>query len=178
MRIIAGSAKGIALLHPTWTGTRPMMDKVKESLFSTVQAYLDNATVLDLYAGSGALGIEALSRGAKESTFIDKSRKCTDLVEKNLKKTDLNDYASVHCTTDEYFLAQHPNNKYDIIFFCPPYDHFITELLEKCSTMLNDEGILIAEHPNKRYKLPDELGKTVRWKQRKFGQTILSFYTL
>lgn len=184
MRIISGTARGIHLLHPTWTNTRPMMDKVKESLFSTIQSWIPDAIVLDLYAGSGALGIEALSRGAQSVDFVDISRRCCDLIKKNLQKSKLEEKATLYCLRDKKFLrTRAPSYQqltpkkhfYDVIFFCPPYDFFSLSMLEQVVTLLGNDSLLIAEHPQK-LELPPQFDTTSLWKQKNFGQTTLSYY--
>lgn len=180
MRVIAGTAKGRTLLSPAWLTTRPMMDRVKESIFSLIQPYLPQATILDLYAGTGALGIEALSRGAKTCTFNDSDRRCTELIQKNLLKTQLNDQASTTTSTAEKLIttlssdSQHPP-AFDIIFFCPPYNTFSLDTLTDTLNLCSSDGILIAEH-HRRTKLPDPLKNKPIWKHRNFGQTQITIY--
>ena len=125
---------------------RPTTDKVKESMFSIIQFYLEDAAVLDLFAGTGQLGIEALSRGAKTADFVDESRASLGLVEENLKTTGLDKNARVIRGDSIAFLDS--CGRYDIILLDPPYDtNLIDRALEKINQIdiLNKNGIIICE---------------------------------
>ncbi len=138
MRVIAGSARGTKLICPEDFAVRPTHDRVKEAVFSMLQNHLAGALVLDLFAGTGALGIEALSRGAKHVTFVDAAAKSLDMVEKNLEKTHLkamattlkSDYASFLKNTDQQF---------DLILLDPPYAE---DFLEKALCLIHQRKLL------------------------------------
>mgnify|MGYP001156857357 FL=1 len=134
MRILAGDYKSKKIDTINSPNTRPMMSKVRESIFSSLQFSIPNSDVLDLYAGSGSLGIEALSRGAKFSTFVEKSRECIKILEKNLKGLD-NNYKITNSSVDAFL--QTSINKYSIVFYDPPF-HFETKIVE-------DEISLVAD---------------------------------
>ena len=120
MRVISGTARGTKLNSIESLSTRPTLDRVKEPLFSIIQAYIQDANVLDLFAGSGALGIETLSRGAKHCTFCDKSPTSIKMLKQNLQKTRLEEKTTVFIE-DYKKCLKNLNSKYDIIFIDPPY---------------------------------------------------------
>ena len=121
MRVISGSARGTTLHSIDDINTRPTLDRVKESLFNIIQNQVEDAVVLDLFAGSGAIGIEFLSRGAEKVYFCDKSPKAVDMIKKNLDKTKLKDKATI--LNNDYIdcIDKIKNIKFDIIFLDPPY---------------------------------------------------------
>lgn len=120
MRVISGTARGTKLNSIESLSTRPTLDRVKEPLFSIIQAYIQDANVLDLFAGSGALGIESLSRGAKHCIFCDKSPASIKMLKQNLQKTRLEEKSTVFIE-DYKKCLKNLNSKYDIIFIDPPY---------------------------------------------------------
>jgi len=123
MRIITGSARGIKLVTLEGEATRPTAERVKEAVFSMLQFELEGRAVLDLFAGSGQLGLEALSRGSAKATFIDASREATDIIMENAKKTRLFDRCRISCTDWAAFArGAAGREKYDVIFLDPPYD--------------------------------------------------------
>lgn len=145
MRVIAGSAKGHNLKTLEGTDVRPTLDRVKESVFSILYPYLDNAKVLDLFAGSGSLGIEALSRGAKLCHFVDKSIKSIECVKFNLSHTKLTEKSIVHIKNAEDFLKS-SQEKFDIIFLDPPYSKGIeTEIFPYLCDKLEENGVILLE---------------------------------
>ena len=121
MRIITGKAKGINLKTPTGDLTRPTSDRVKEAVFSMLQFDIEGRTVLDLFAGTGQMGLEALSRGAREATFIDKSKEAIKLIKENAEKTHLLENAIIFQIDYLEFLQKNIGKTYDIIFLDPPY---------------------------------------------------------
>lgn len=142
MRIITGSARGTKLVTLEGEATRPTSDKVKEALFSMIQFDLEGRNVLDLFAGSGQLGLEALSRGAAKATFIDESRQAVDVVIDNAKKTHLFDKCRISASGAIPFLKSAARKeKYDIIFLDPPYD---SGLLAQSLKQMSDGSILAA----------------------------------
>jgi 16S rRNA (guanine966-N2)-methyltransferase len=132
MRIVAGSAKGVRL-SPVPDGVRPLSDRAREGLFSSLgPARLEGAVVLDVYAGTGAMGIEALSRGAERATFVDRSAKAAAAIHRNLALTRLADRASVQVSAALAYLDldARPGAPFDLVFFDPPYDLGAPELDE------------------------------------------------
>lgn len=121
MRIITGTAKGTILKAPLGNSTRPTADRVKEAVFSMLQFDIENRTVLDLFAGSGQMGLEALSRGAKEATFVDKSKDAIAIIKENAKKANLNENAYIFQNDFLEFLNKNIGKSYDLIFLDPPY---------------------------------------------------------
>ncbi len=150
MRVISGQARGLKLISLPGLETRPTTDRIKESLFNMLAADLYDAEFLDLFSGSGAIGIEALSRNAKCCTFIDNSREATAIIEKNLMFTKLKERANILC--EDVLVAisklklQH--KKYDIIFLDPPYDgNFVKDTLLAVANekILKEEGYIVVE---------------------------------
>ena len=149
MRVIAGSAKSLRLKTIDGMDTRPTTDRIKETLFNMINVYIPGARFLDLFAGSGAIGIEALSRGASEAVFIDNNRKCIDCIKANLKFTKLEDRASVYNTTAVGAITMmEDEDPFDIIFVDPPYDNLyerdVILALEE-SELVDDDTIIIVE---------------------------------
>lgn len=147
MRVISGSARGKKLLCAEGLDIRPTLDRVKESIFNMIAFDTPDASVLDLFSGSGALGIEALSRGAKNAVFVDLSPNSIDITKKNLALTHLEDKATV-IKQDALDFVKNTTYKFDIIFLDPPYessiyDDIIREI--KKSEILNPKGFIIVE---------------------------------
>ncbi len=147
MRIISGQARGTILYTLEGDSTRPTLDRVKESLFNIIQSKIKESIVLDLFAGSGALGIETLSRGAKKLVLCDKSKQAINIIKKNLEKTRLLKNAII--INDDYKNAiKKMEDKFDIIFIDPPYMEDIAvksvkDIIE--NNLLNEEGLIILE---------------------------------
>ncbi len=120
MRIITGEARGVKLLTLEGDATRPTSERAKEAVFSMIQFDIEGRAVLDLFAGSGQMGLEALSRGAAEAYFVDSSKAAVDIVVQNAKKTKLDDRAKIICRDYKSFLRD-VNKKFDIVFIDPPY---------------------------------------------------------
>lgn len=149
MRVIAGSAKHFNLKCLKGNDIRPTTDKIKETLFNILMPYVYDCHFMDLYAGSGAIGIEALSRGAKSAAFIENNRAAVKCINENLEHTKLKDRADVLCMDVIAALNSHRmRNKYDIIFLDPPYyEHYYLPTLEaiRKNGVLDDNGIVILE---------------------------------
>ncbi|MBR1592332.1 MAG: 16S rRNA (guanine(966)-N(2))-methyltransferase RsmD [Ruminococcus sp.] len=146
MRVITGSARGRKLIAPEGMDVRPTGDKVKEAVFSAVQFYIEGSCVLDLFAGSGQMGIEALSRGAEKSVFVDSSKKSIDCVRENLKNTGFVKNSSV-VTRDSYDYIANTSETFDIIILDPPYRHgHIAKILPLCAVKLKGGGSIICEY--------------------------------
>lgn len=150
MRVIAGSARSIALHIPEGKEIRPTIDRFKETIFNIIQMKVPNARFLDVFAGSGAMGIEALSRGAKESVFIEHSATSMECIKENLKNTKLFEKAKLlkYDYTKAFELLSQSGEKFDIIFLDPPYDNGFEAIAVSMITQLSllaDNGILIIE---------------------------------
>lgn len=181
MRVIAGSAGGIRLAVPK-SGVRPTMDRVKAAIFSSLGEAVIGARVLDLFAGSGALGIEALSRGAASAIFVEDERQSTEAIEKNLAKTNLKARIRQQDVFD--FLRQRSNpEKFEIIFADPPYEKFqhgksYTEKLlnnEDLPQLLESDGIFVLEKWSGEDLPESQFWRVVR--QKAYGATEVLFLT-
>lgn len=153
MRVISGKYKGKKLEGFNLEGTRPTMDRVKESLFASIQSKIEGSDVLDLFAGSGALGIEAISEGAKSCYFVDNNSLAIDMIKKNLKFVN----EEVYIIKDDYLnaLSTLKNNKFDIIFLDPPYKmNIINNCIDKIYKygMLKEDGIIVCEYETEDIK--------------------------
>ena len=177
MRVIAGKARGTVLKAPDGLKTRPTADRVKEAMFSIVQFDLPGANVLDLFGGTGQLGIEALSRGAKHATFIDETDAACKLIKENLRKTGLIDFAEVvRCDYQAYL--NRTSKKFDIIILDPPYAEVFLENALKMITeidILQSGGIIVTECPLGKVLSADYNGY-IRSKDYKYGKTIITLY--
>ena len=146
MRVITGSAKGQKLKSFDGLDTRPTTDKVKGAMFSIIQGYVEESCVLDLFAGSGALGIEALSRGAKFCDFVEQKRAIMKIVEENLEKTRMANF-SLYTQPAQSYLSS-CNKKYDLVFLDPPYGSGLCNMslnLLKSRNLLNEGAIIVCE---------------------------------
>ena len=149
MRVIAGSAKRLQLKTIEGMETRPTTDRIKETLFNMISAYLADSNFLDLFSGSGAIGIEALSRGAACAVFVEQSKKAMECIKENLKYTKLDDRAEIYETDVINALSRLEGKKtFDYIFMDPPYNQLYEKrVLEYLSTssLLSEDGIIIVE---------------------------------
>jgi 16S rRNA (guanine966-N2)-methyltransferase len=183
MRIIAGKYRGRRLQSPPSLNTRPTSDRLRETLFNILAPRIDGAVLLDLCAGSGAVGIEALSRGASHVTFVDQSRKMTALIEANLETLDAGETnTGIFASEASAFLRKHEKNsapRFDIIFFDPPYasdyESVLNYLGSHAGAMLSEEGIVVVEHASKKI-LADQFNSLERYRRLKQGDSALSFY--
>ena len=177
MRVIAGSARGIQLNTPDGLQTRPTIDRVKEALFSIIHFDLPGAAVLDLFGGTGQLGIEALSRGAERAVFVDASETACKLIRTNLKKTNFTDKAQVvRCDYLDYL--KQCRNKFDIVLLDPPYAEVFLENALKMIVeidILQSGGIIIAERPVEKALL-FEASDFSRSKDYKYGNVLLTVF--
>ena len=176
MRVISGLARGKRLMSPPeTTGVRPTVDRVKEGLFSAIQFAIPGAKVLDLFAGSGQLGIECLSRGADTAVFIDQSRDCTDCVKQNLKSCGLFEKARVSIGDGESFLKRTADT-FDIIFLDPPYgSDLLQKVLPLVADKLNPRGTLVFEQPSEE-EFVDELAGLEFKKRYKYGKIFITIF--
>jgi len=176
MRIISGSCRGRKLVQIKGLQIRPTSDRVREAVFNILGQKIRGARVLDLFAGTGAFGIEALSRGADHVTFIDQS---CDTISQNLELCRLKEKAEViSCDILEGFNINRPDkNLFDIIFIDPPYEKgYVEKTLEKksFSSLVNDNGIIITEQSCKE-KLEIKIPGLDIYRQKKYSKTIISF---
>ena len=177
MRVITGTARGVQLKTPDGMTTRPTADRVKEALFSIIQFELPGARVLDLFGGTGQLGIEALSRGAKSAVFVDAGEPACKLIRENLKRTRLEQQAIV-IRSDYLQYLNRCREKFDIILLDPPYAEVFLENALKCITeidILQSGGIIVAERPLGK-DLPWDFEGFTRSKDYKYGKTLLTIY--
>ncbi|MDK2855100.1 MAG: hypothetical protein PWQ41_1338 [Bacillota bacterium] len=181
MRVIAGRERGRRLLCPAGLRVRPTADRVKEALFNILQGRIPGARVLDLFAGTGALGIEALSRGASYAVFVDNHPASLAAIRANLNQCRFSAEAQVIRSDAVAFLGRsvHPAGPYDLIFADPPYRRgFAGILLEKITpSVLAVDGILTLEHARDE-GVPERAGAMVRVRCERYGDTALSFYRL
>ncbi|HQU86881.1 MAG TPA: 16S rRNA (guanine(966)-N(2))-methyltransferase RsmD [Pyrinomonadaceae bacterium] len=180
MRIISGIYRGRILKSPADNKTRPTSDRLRETLFNILKPRIDEETrFLDLCAGTGAIGIEALSRGALFTTFVDKSKRSCALIEENLDLLKIpEEETEIINLSAENFTSREQSNGWDIVYFDPPYDSeyiFVLRDFGENDKLLNQNGIFIAEHHSKT-ELPDEVFSLRRWRILKQGETCLSFY--
>ena len=177
MRVITGKARGTVLKTPEGLQTRPTADRVKEALFSIIQFDVPGAKVLDLFGGTGQLGIEALSRNAKYAVFVDEREDACKLIRENLRKTRLEESAKV-VRSDYAAYLRSCKGKFDIIFLDPPYAEVFLENSLKMITeidILETGGIIVTERPLGKDLLWDFPGYT-RSKDYKYGNTLLTIY--
>ena len=170
MRVIAGTAGGIRLLTPEGMQTRPTIERVKEAVFSSVHFRLPGMRVLDLFAGTGQMGIEALSRGAVWADLVDCRSDACALIRKNLERTGLAGRAAVHCMDYAQFLRQ-SREPYDLILLDPPYaENFLENALKTISEIdiLANDGIIITERSADRPIEAGFPGLTLQ-KDRRYG---------
>lgn len=174
MRVITGSARGRRLKTLQGNDVRPTSDKVKEALFSIIQFDIEGRRVLDLFAGSGQLGIEALSRGAVYSVFVDRGREAADIIRENLKDTSFEDRSLV-VNSDALSYLSMCDMKFDIVFMDPPYkSELVAAALKNVERILNRGAVVVCETA-KEEVLPDRLGER-EVKKYKYGNTVLSVY--
>ena len=177
MRVIAGKSKGIQLKTPDGMLTRPTADRVKEAMFSILNFDIPGTRVLDLFAGTGQLGIEALSRGANSAVFVDSRDAACALVKENLKRTRLAQQAQVVRSDYQNYLLR-CGEKFDIILLDPPYSEVFLENSLKIITeidILQSGGIIATEYPLGKV-LPEEYCAYFHSKEYKYGKTILKVF--
>ena len=163
---------------PDWEGIRPTSDKLRETLFNILAPRIDGARVLDGYAGTGALGIEAVSRGAASVAFVERDRRAQALIEENLAHCGLTNgcviiRASVARAIEDFRNAA---SSFDLIFLDPPYDETAAEVVGAAGELLAQDGILVLEHA-RRQPAADSAGRIARTRQVTSGDSVLSFYS-
>lgn len=179
MRIIAGTLKGRRLKAPAWAGLRPTSDKLRETLFNVLAARVTGARVLDGYAGTGAVGIESISRGAREVVFIERDERARALIEANLAHCGVESgYTVLGAPVARSFqtLADTPGfEPFDIVVLDPPYEMAPTEALLGADRVLARDGVLVLEHSH-RLESPISSGRLARARQLASGDSVLTFY--
>lgn len=178
MRVIAGEAKGRKLLTVPGGATRPIADRVKESLFNILGQRVVNALFLDLFAGTGSVGIEALSRGAQQAVFVEVSWKAVKVIKRNLEITGLAEWARVVHEDVFKFIRKGTAARFDIVHIAPPqYKGLWAKTLRALdeSELLADDSLVVAQIYPKEYRALD-LKSLQLIEQRKYGSTLLCFY--
>ena len=177
MRVIAGAFKGRHLKAPTWDGLRPTSDKLRETLFNIVAARIEGARVLDGYAGTGAVGIEALSRGAAHVTFIETNRRAVALIEANLALCGVERGYTIHPGDVASVLRRLPADAaFDLVLLDPPYDaDTVTQALEAAAAVLAPDGVLVLERATRRE--PEIPATLTRMRDVKSGDSTLTLMT-
>ena len=178
MRVISGKLKGRKILGYDISGTRPTMDRVKESVFSMIQSYIPGSIVLDLFSGSGNYGIEAISNGSKLVYFNDYNIKCIKVIKDNLTNMDVSNQSII--TNFDYKKAlnyyKENNIKFDLVFLDPPYKNIIiNDILNYLvnNDLLNNKALVICELTNKEEYLNNNL---VLYKEKTYGEKIVLIY--
>lgn len=176
MRVIAGSLKGRRLKPPTWDGLRPTSDKLRETLFNILAPRIQGAQFLDGYAGTGAIGIEALSRGAAHVTFVERDRRAQALIAGNLDHCGIvNGYAIIRASAERAIAdLAGARSAFDIVVLDPPYDHAAADIGDPGS-IVAPGGVLVLEHAA-RLPSPDAIGPLARTRTVTAGDSALSFY--
>ena len=174
MRVIAGTARGRPLVAPHGARTRPITDRVKETLFGILGERVIDARVLDLYAGSGSIGIEALSRGAASCDFVEHDRRAVAAIRENLQRAGVAEQASVHAMDVMRYLAQAEDERFGLAFVDPPYEEraILAPLERLASRLVPGATVVVKHHWRTPIPEPPELAS---WRERRFGETTLTF---
>jgi len=178
MRVITGSARGAKLKTLDGLSTRPTADRVKEAIFNIIQFDVEGRRVLDLFAGSGQLAIEALSRGASYAVLVDQNQEAVKVVKENLKKVKLDQRATV-LQADYLRYLSTAHDRFDLIFLDPPYaEKMLENALQKISEIdiLSEGGIIICERPREK-AIPPVVGSLICSKDYCYGKTAVNLYT-
>ncbi|KWX82318.1 DNA methyltransferase [Paenibacillus riograndensis] len=180
MRVVSGSAKGRPLKSVPGTGTRPTTDKVKEAMFSMIGPYFDGGAALDLFAGTGGLGIEALSRGMDQAVFVDMEQKSIDTVRANLKAAKVEAQAEVYRNDAGRALSalEKRGRSFDLVFLDPPYrlkhgNELMLAMVQK--GLLREDAVIVLEHESS-YEYPEVIPGFRRTRQAVYGETAVSIY--
>lgn len=175
MRVITGEARGRKLVTLEGEDVRPTTDRVKEGMFNIIQFDLEGANVIDLFAGSGQLGIEALSRGAKHCTFVDSANRSIDVVKQNLKTVGFEKRASVFCGDSKMYINL-SKDKFDIALLDPPYNkNIIDSVLPSVAEKMTDYGVIICETALDE-TLPQSAGEFSIHREYRYGKIKLTAY--
>ncbi len=175
MRVITGSARGRKLTTLDGDNVRPTPDRVKEALFSIIQFQIEGRRVLDLFAGSGQLGIEALSRGAKQAVFVDAGKDSIAVVQSNLEHTGLSENAKVKHMDFSAFLLQN-REPFDLAFLDPPYrTGLLQQALPMVAEVMNKGGLILCENPGEE-EMPESAGDFIKTRSYRYGKIVLTLY--
>lgn len=176
MRIISGSCRGRILDTLAGENTRPTLDRVKESVFNILGNSFYDIKVLDLFAGSGALGLEALSRGASFCDFVDLSKDAINIIKKNIEKCRMEEKTKIHKCDYELAIKKFSNKNFDLVFLDPPYGKKLgIKALECLGNIVKDDGIVILE-TDECEDVPDIIGDFEKYDVRKYGRVLISFF--
>lgn len=179
MRIISGTARGTKLFTLEGNNTRPTLDRVKESIFNIIQDKIQGSVVLDLFSGSGAIGLEAASRGAKKVIMCDNSKNAIQVINKNIQKTHLSEKIELYNSNYQECLKQIVGQKIDLIYLDPPYEsNMINESIDKILEfkLLKDSSIIILETDDKEKVLNDIKNFNLKIvDERKYGRAEIIF---
>ena len=177
MRIIAGSLKGRRLEAPAWTGLRPTSDKLRETLFNILQDRVDGARVLDGYAGTGALGLEALSRGAAHVTFVERDPRACQLIARNAERCGVESRcAIIRAAFERAAAGRVPVAAFDLVLLDPPYeDRALGRTVEAAARLVAPGGLLVLEHA-RRCETPEAADVLRRVREVAAGDSALAFY--
>jgi 16S rRNA (guanine966-N2)-methyltransferase len=174
IRIISGEFGGRKIEAPDTTRTHPMGERIRNALFNKLGDQIQNATVLDAFAGTGSIGLEALSRGAKTVTFVERDRTAQNILAKNVTSLNLERRASIIRSSVNMWTEANNQQYYDIIFADPPYDDLQFSTVEKLFSLLKNDGLMILSHPG-RSETPTKTGVVVV-DNRSYGNAELTFY--
>lgn len=181
MRIIAGTLKGRRLATPTWSGLRPTGDKLRETLFNVLAPRIQGAAVLDLFAGTGALGLEAVSRGAARVVLVEQDRRAQALIAENVRRCGAEDRCVIiraHVARALETLRRRPDfTPFDIVLLDPPYDRPPASVLDGVDDMVTPQGVVVLERA-RRTPAPEQVGRLVKQRDLASGDSALSWYTL
>ena len=182
MRIISGKARGTKLYTLEGENTRPTLDRVKESIFSIIQNEIEGATILDLFAGSGAIGLEFLSRGAEKAVLCDSSKEAINIIKKNIEKTHMEQFVKVFNTDFENCLDKLKDEQFDIIYVDPPYatDYILKSLKKIIQLKITKEKSLIIIETDDEQRVEKEI-ETLDVEivdKRKYGRATIIFLSL
>lgn len=176
MRVITGSAKGKRLVTPDGRDVRPTPDKVKEGIFSALQFDIEGRRVLELFAGSGQLSMEALSRGAESAVLVDSSPVSIKHIKKNIEICGFEDNTKVVMSDYASFCAM-CRDSFDIVFLDPPYDAgLMLPSVKAVLPLMSDYGLIVCEHPPE-VQLPEEIGGFSVWRKYRYGKIHLTVYS-
>lgn len=175
MRVITGVARGMRLQTPEGLDVRPTAERVKEAIFSVIQFELEGRRFLDLFAGSGQMGIEALSRGAAKAFFVDESKQSLAVIRENLSKTRLGDKAQVISSSAQAFLSR-TSERFDIAFLDPPYHkNIVVDVMPALEPLINEGGAVICETAEDE-ALPEAFGALRQEKSYHYSHTSVTVY--
>ena len=182
MRIISGKARGTKLYTLEGTNTRPTLDRVNESIFNIIQNNIEGAKVLDLFSGSGSIGLECLSRGAEKAVLCDSSKEAIDIIKKNTQKTHMENNTEIINADFELCLQKIKNQQFDIIYLDPPYmtDYIMKSLIKIIELeIINKESIIIVETDDEKRILEEIKNIEVQIvDKRKYGRATIIFLKL